>query len=163
MVRFSSTDQRLRTISCQRMSAFGDNRFPPTHGRGQHRGRDQDIRITEGSPAVSVAVSSKDVVAGIGCRHWWRSCSPNPFRLCLTLDNPTFKRARLRDNFVPSCVEEILQWVWDRPQDFQEATVAARPVEVGRISQLVIRSSSRTHHGGVWSRNVAFHDAMIAR
>ena len=59
----------------------------------------------------------------------------------MTVDIPTSKRARLREDFVPSCVEEMQQWVWDRQQDLQAATMAGRPEEVGRISQLIIQGA----------------------
>ena len=73
----------------------------------------------------------------------------------MTVDIPSSKHVRLREDFMPSCVEEMQQWGWDRQQDFHAATMAGRPEEVGRISQLIIRgarvarSSSRTNYGRV--------------
>ena len=46
---------------------------------------------------------------------------------------------------IPSCVEEMQQWVWDRQQHLQAATMAGRPEEVGRISQLIIRGAQEWH------------------
>ena len=63
----------------------------------------------------------------------------------MTVEIPTSKRARLREDFVPSCVEEMQQWVWDRQQDLQSATMAGRPEEVGRISQLIIQGAQEWH------------------
>ena len=50
-------------------------------------------------------------------------------------------RQRLREDFVPNCVEEMQQWIWDRRQDLQEATMAVRPAEVGRISQFLAQGA----------------------
>ena len=55
----------------------------------------------------------------------------------MTLDIPSSKRVRLRDDYVPFCVEEMQQWVWDR----QQTSMASRPEEVGRISQLIIQGA----------------------
>ena len=63
----------------------------------------------------------------------------------MTLDNPSSKRARLLEDYVPSCVEEMQQWVWDRQQDLQAATIPGRPEEVERISQLIIRGAQEWH------------------
>ena len=63
----------------------------------------------------------------------------------MTVDIPTSKGARLREDFVPTCVEEMQQWVWDRQQDLQAATMAGRPEEVGRISQLIIQGAQEWH------------------
>ena len=60
----------------------------------------------------------------------------------MTVDIPSCKRARLREDFVPSCVEEMQQWVWDRQQELQAAIMAGRPEEVGRIS---IRGAEEWH------------------
>ena len=53
------TDQRLRTISGQTSSTFGGNRWPESHGRCQHRGRFQEIGISEGPPAQVPNTSSE--------------------------------------------------------------------------------------------------------
>ena len=66
-------------------------------------------------------------------------------RTPMTVDIPSSKRARLREDFVPSCVEEMQQWVWDRQQDLQAATMVGRPEEVGRISQLIIEGAQEWH------------------
>ena len=63
----------------------------------------------------------------------------------MTVDIPSSKRARLREDFVPSCVEEMQQWVWDRQQDLHAATMAGRPEEVERISQLIIHGAQEWH------------------
>ena len=63
----------------------------------------------------------------------------------MTVDIPSSQTARLREDFVPSCVEEMQQWVWDRQQDLQAATMAGRPEEVGRISQLIVRGAQEWH------------------
>ena len=44
----------------------------------------------------------------------------------MTVDIPSSKRARLRRRFHALCVEEMQQWVWDRQQDLQSATMAGR-------------------------------------
>ena len=122
---------------------LGCNRCTESHGRCQHRGRHQEIGISGGPPAESAAASSRQRCRG--CRH----CSPNLCRFAgptpMTMDNPSSKRARLREDFVPSCVEEMQQWVWDRQLDLQAATLAGRLEEVGRISQLIIRGAQQWH------------------
>ena len=56
-----------------------------------------------------------------------------------TRANPV--RPRLREDFVPNSVEEMQQWMFDRQQDLQEATMAVRPGEVSRISQLMAQGA----------------------
>ena len=56
-------------------------------------------------------------------------------------------RQRSREDFVPSCVEEMQQWIWDSQQDLQEATVAVArgggknlPVAVSRRPRVACRA-----------------------
>ena len=67
--------------------------------------------------------------------------------------------------FSVSMINEMQQWVWDRQRDLQAATMAGRPEDAGRISQLIIQGpqewhgiqSSQTNHGRVRILYVAFH------
>ena len=92
-----------------------------------------------------------------GCRHWWPRCSPNLYTPT-TWDSPSSKRARLREDCVPFCVEEMQQWVWDRPQDLQGAS---RPEEVGKIAQLINPRRQEWHR--VRAEYVAFHGGSNGR
>ena len=80
-----------------------------------------------------------------GCRHWWPRCSPNLYTPT-TVDSPSSKRARLREDCVPFCVEEMQQWVWDRPQDLQGAR---RPEEVWKNCPV---NQSKAPRGGTESK-----------
>ena len=71
-------------------------------------------------------------------------------------------RQRSREDFVPSCVEEMQQWIWDRRQDLR-----SHHGGVGRISQLLSRSAHGCSGDRVRSKQLAVnrgsHGAMIGQ
>ena len=90
------------------------------------------LKATTGAVSGGKLLSRKHTVAPrhTHCTSSVQVAGPTP----MTVDIPSSERARLREDFVPSCIEEVQQWVWDRQQDLQAATMAGRPEEVGRIS-----------------------------
>ena len=68
-----------------------------------------------------------------GHRHRWPSCSP--------------------ENFVPSCVEEMQQWVWDRQQDVHGCEGLSSLSSLHSVSQRKTSTqgpSSVSHIGRQW-------------
>ena len=46
-------------------------------------------------------------------------------------------KKRFREDYVPACVEDLVQWMSDRQKDLQEAMVSGRIQDVPRLAKLV--------------------------
>ena len=60
----------------------------------------------------------------------------------LTRDNNLMRDAehgkkRFREDYVPACVEDLVQWMSDRQKDLQEAMMSGRVQDVPRLAKLV--------------------------
>ena len=54
----------------------------------------------------------------------------------------TAKRPRRREDFVCSCIEEVIEWMSDRQMDIQEEIARANAAEVARLSSLVVQAAT---------------------
>ena len=52
-------------------------------------------------------------------------------------------KKRLREDYVPMCTEDLVQWMADRQKDLQEAMLNGRTHDVTRLAQLVAKGGAQ--------------------
>ena len=52
-------------------------------------------------------------------------------------------KKRLREDYVPMCTEDLVQWMADRQKDLQEAMLSGRAHDVTRLAQLVAEGGAQ--------------------
>ena len=114
----------------------GDRRFQglEQEGSSNSTGQDTDQRLRTISPPVGHVVRNAEV-AGIGACAGYRSSTND-------IGHSQVQARSIARRF---CVEEMQQWAWNCQQDLQAATMAGRPEEVGKISQVIIQRAQEWH------------------
>ena len=55
----------------------------------------------------------------------------------IAMQDVEHSKKRFREDYVPACVEDLVQWMSDRQKDLQEAMVSGRIQDVPRLAKLV--------------------------